>query len=111
VIPSETYNEADIPLFECVSAAVHSDLTARAAQQIVAELRAARGRTDSLEAILLRVTDDLPGLAFLITALDPKQIRSVHRAQMARGMAMVLTLASARLRRFEAGSTAKTLGN
>jgi hypothetical protein len=108
VVPGETYGEDDLPLFERVSATVHADLTARAAQDILAELRDARGRTDSQEATLLRVADDLPGLRFLIPALYPKQVRAVHRAQIARGLGMVLTLVSARLRRFEAGSTGKT---
>jgi hypothetical protein len=109
VVPGQTYGEDDVALFERVSAAVHADLTARAAQDILAELRDARGRTDSLEATLLRVADDLPGLRFLIPALNPKQVRAVHRVQIARGLGMVLTLVSARLRRFEAGSTGKTL--
>jgi hypothetical protein len=107
VVPSETYGEDDIPLFERVAAAVHSDLTARTAQDIVADLRNIRGKTDSLEAMLLRVTDDLPGLRFLIPALYPKHVRPVHRMQIARGLAMVLTLVSARLRRFESSSTGK----
>ena len=111
VVPGETYGEADIPLFERVSAAVQADLTARAAQDIIAELRDARDRSDSLEARLLRVADDLPGLRFLIPALHPKQVRAVHRVQIARGLGMVLTLVSARLRRFEAGSVVKTVGS
>jgi hypothetical protein len=111
VVPSETYGEDDILLFERVSAAVHSDLTARAAQDIVAELRDGRGRSESLAAILLRVVDDLPGLRFLIPALYPPRFRHVHRLQMARAMGMVLTLVAARLRRFEAGSSGKTMAN
>ena len=111
VLPSETYREDDIPLFERVSAAVHSDLTARMAQEIVVELRNARGRSGSLEANLLRVVDDLPGLRFLIPALYPKQVQPVHRAQIARAIGMLLTLVSARLRRFEAGSTGKARAN
>jgi hypothetical protein len=107
VLPSEAYGEDDIPLFDRVSAAVHSDVTARTAHDIVADLRNVRGKTDSLEAILLRVTDDLPGLRFLIPALYPKHVRPVHRMQIARGLGMVLTLVSARLRRFEASSTGK----
>jgi hypothetical protein len=102
VLPGEMYSEGDIPLFERISEAVHSDLSAWAAREIVTELRDARGRSDSLEAVLLRVTDNLPGLRFLIPALYPKQVRSVHRGQIARGLSMVLTLVSARLRLFQA---------
>jgi hypothetical protein len=103
VVPGETYGEGDIPLFERVSAAVESHLrTARAAQKIVTELRDARRRSDPPEAILLRVTDDLPGMEFLIATLHSKRITPAHRIQMARGLGMVLTLAAARLRCFEA---------
>jgi hypothetical protein len=111
VVPSETYGAEDIPLFERVSAAVHSDLIAQTAQDIVADLRDLRGKTDSLDSILLRVTDDLPGLRFLIPALYPKQLRPVHRVQLARALGMVLTLVSARLRRFEANSGGKPAGH
>jgi hypothetical protein len=111
VVPSETYGADDIPLFERVSAAVQSDLIAQTAQDIVADLRDLRGKTDSLESILLRVTDDLPGLRFLIPALYPKQVRSVHRVQIARALGMVLTLVSARLRRFEANAGGKPAGH
>jgi hypothetical protein len=105
VVPGETYGEGDVPLFERVSAAVDSDLrTARAAQKIVTELRAARGRSDPFEAILLRVTDDLPGLGFLIPALYSKGKIPVHRVQLARGVGMLLTLVTARLRCFETGA-------
>jgi hypothetical protein len=108
VVPGETYGEGDIPLFERVSAAVDSGLrTARAARQIVTELRDARHRSDSLEAILLRVADELPGLGFLIPGLYSKRITPAQRAQMARALGMVLTLVAARLRCFEAGSTGK----
>ena len=103
VVPGEIYGEGDIPLFERVSAAVGPELTPRAAEKIVADLRDARGRSAPLEASLLRVSDDLPGLRFLIPSLHAKQIRPVHRMQMARGMVMVLALVSARLRRLESG--------
>jgi hypothetical protein len=103
VVPGETYGEGDIPLFERVSAAVESHLrTARAAEKIVAELRDARRRSDPLETTLLRVTDDLPGMEFLIPTLYSKRITPAHRTQMARGLGMVLTLVAARLRCFEA---------
>jgi hypothetical protein len=102
VVPSEIYGETDIPLFERVSAAVQSDLTALAARKVLAELQDARGRSEALEAVLLRIVDDLPGLHFLIPAAYPKQLRAEYRAQMARGLAMVFTLVSARLPRFQA---------
>jgi hypothetical protein len=103
VVPGETYGEGDVPLFERVSAAVESHLrTARAARKIVAEVRDARPRTYPPEAILLRVTDELPGLEFLIPTLHSKRITPAHRIQMARGLGMVLTLVAARLRCFEA---------
>jgi hypothetical protein len=109
VVPGETYGEGDIPLFARVAAAVESHLrTARAARKIVAELRDARPRSDPPEAILLRVTDELPGMEFLIPTLHSKRITPAHRIQIARGLGMVRTLVAARLRCLEIGLDGET---
>jgi len=102
VVPGETYGEGDVPLFERVSVALGSDLTtARAARKIAAELRDARGRGEPHEAILLRLTDDLPSLRFLIQALCSGRPSPGQRTQMARAIGMVITIAQARVRDFE----------
>lgn len=104
VVPGESYGDGDVPLFERVAAAVDSDLrTVRTARKIMAELHHARGGGEAPEAILLRLTDDLPGLRFLIPALYPRRTTLADRQQMTRAMGMLLSLSGARLRRLEVG--------
>jgi hypothetical protein len=70
----------------------------------MAELRDARGRSEALGAILLRITDDLPGLRFLLPPLYLKGTTSAQHLLMTRAVGMLLTLVGARLRSLEAGS-------
>ncbi|MDF3064738.1 MAG: hypothetical protein K0R38_339 [Polyangiaceae bacterium] len=105
VLPGESYGDADTPLFERLAVTVQSELhTARVAKNVMAELRDARGRSEALGAILLRITDDLPGLRFLLPPLYLKGTTSAQHLLMTRAVGMLLTLVGARLRSLEAGS-------
>lgn len=109
MVPGETYGEGDVPLFERVASAVDSDLgSARAARNIVTELRYARSRSEPPEAILLRVTDDLPSLRFLVPAFCSRRTTPAHRVQMARAVGMLVTIVGARMRGFETEPTDTT---
>jgi len=102
VVPGERYAEEDLPLFERLASSLATDLvTARLTRKIAAELRDARARHETPETTLLRVTDDLPGLRFLIPALGLERTTNAHRAQMARAIGMVLSMVAARLRVLE----------
>lgn len=101
-IPGARYGASDTPLFGRVAAAIDAELhTPRLARKLLAELRDAPSRREPPEAILLRITDDLPGLGFLIVALYPKRMTSAHRVQMLHAMGIVQTLVAARLRCLE----------
>jgi hypothetical protein len=102
VLPGECYGEEDVALFERLASALATDLvTARLTRKIGAELSDARARHEAPETTLLRVTDDLPGLRFLMPALGLERTTIAHRAQMARAIGMVLTMVGARLRVLE----------
>lgn len=110
VLPSEAYGEGDVPVFERLATVVDSELrTSSSAHRVIAELSDARGRSEGPESILLRITDDLPGLQFLIPALYQMRTTPARRLEMERAMGMVLVLVRARLRRFE--SAIDQLGN
>lgn len=105
MVPGESYVEDDAALFDRVAAAVDAELrTLRVAQKIVADLRGAQRASERPELVLLRITDDLPGLRFLIPSLYTQRPTQAHRAQLVRGMGMVLTVVSARLRSLEAAT-------
>lgn len=99
VLPGETYSEADVGLFERIEPEVRGAvLSRRAAEHIVAELRDVSARSESPEAVLLRIMDFLPGLHFLIPALDLQPTVAMERALLVRAAGMLKTVVSARLR-------------
>ena len=99
VLPGETYCEADVALFERIEPEVRTAvLSRRAAEHIVAELRDVAVRAESPESVLLRILDFLPGLHFLIPALDLQPTVAMERALLVRATGMLKTVVAARLR-------------
>jgi hypothetical protein len=93
VLPGQTYVEADAALFERIQAAVlATPLGRRTAEQVEKELRDVAIRGDAPEAVLLHVLDHLPGLHFLLPALQLQPSPALERALLVRATGMLLTI-------------------
>jgi hypothetical protein len=98
VLPGQAYSENDVELFERVEAAVQATpLGRRTAEHVERELRDVGIRGEAPEAVLLRVLDHLPGLHFLLPALQLQTSPVLERALLLRATGMLLTIVSARL--------------
>jgi hypothetical protein len=93
VLPGQTYGEGDVALFERIQAAVlATPLGRRTAERVEKELRDVAVRGDSPEAVLLHVLDHLPGLHFLLPALQLQPSPVLERALLVRASGMLLTI-------------------
>jgi len=98
VLPGQTYVESDVALFERIEGAVNATpLGRRTAEQIERELRDVAIRGDAPEAVLLHVLDHLPGLHFLLPALQLQPNPLLERALLLRATGMLLTIVTARV--------------
>ena len=98
VLPGGAYAESDVPLFERIEAAVQATpLGRRAAEHVEKELRDVAIRGEAPEAVLLRVLDHLPGLHFLLPALQLQASPVLERALLLRATGMLLTIVTAHL--------------
>ncbi len=99
VLPGETYSQSDVALFERIEPEVRSaTLSRRAAEHIVRQLRDVTVRSEAPESVLLRIMDFIPGLHFLIPALDLQPTPAMERALLVRATGMLQTVVGARLR-------------
>lgn len=97
VLPGQTYAESDVALFERIEQAVRvTPLGRRTAEQVEKELRDVAIRGDAPEVVLLHVLDHLPGLHFLLPALQLQASPALERALLLRATGMLLTIVSAR---------------
>jgi hypothetical protein len=96
VLPGQTYVEGDVALFERLQAAVlATPLGRRTAEQVEKELRDVAIRGDAPEAVVLHVLDHLPGLHFLLPALQLQPNPALERALLLRATGMLLTIVMA----------------
>jgi hypothetical protein len=99
VLPSPTYAEADVSLFERIEESVHAaNISRGTAERVAWELRDVTRRNEAPEALLLRVADFLPTIQFLIPVLHLKPGAALERPVLTRATGMLLTIANARLR-------------
>ena len=96
VLPGQTYVEGDVALFERIQAAVlATPLGRRTAERVEKELRDVAIRGDAPEVVLLHVLDHLPGLHFLLPALQLQPSPALERALLLRAAGMLLTIVMA----------------
>ena len=96
VLPGQIYVEGDVALFERIHAAVlATPLGRRTAERVEKELRDVAIRGDAPEAVLLRVLDHLPGLHFLLPALQLQPSPALERELLLRATGMLLTVVTA----------------
>jgi len=102
VVPSETYGEHDVALFERIDAAFRraklsrQDLLATWASTSDVELR-----TRAPDSVLLRVLDQLPQLHFLLPSLYGAKAAPFDRRALARAIGMLRAMVSTELRQPE----------
>jgi hypothetical protein len=93
VLPGQTYLESDSALFERIQVAVlATPLGRRTAEQVEKQLRDVAIRGDAPELVLLHVLDHLPGLHFLLPALQLQPSPALERALLLRATGMLLTI-------------------
>ena len=98
VMPGQAYAESDVALFDRIEAAVQATpLGRRTAEHVERELRDVAIRGEAPEAVLLRVLDHVPGLHFLLPALQLQASPVLERALLLRATGMLLTIVTARL--------------
>ncbi len=97
-MPGQAYAESDVALFERIEVTVQATpLGRRTAEHIERELRDVGIRGEAPEAVLLRVLDHLPGLHFLLPALQLQASPVLERALLLKASGMLLTMVTARL--------------
>lgn len=102
VLPSPTYAEEDVSLFERIEDSVHaSNISQSVAERVVWELSDVPRRNRAPESVLLRVADFVPTIQFLIPVLHLKSTLALERHLLTRATGMLFTIVSARLRRLE----------
>lgn len=102
VLPGQAYDESDVALFDRVQVAVQATpLGRRTAEHVESELRDVGIRGEAPEAVLLRVLDHLPGLHFLLPALQLQASPVLERELLLRATGMLLTIVTARLNKLQ----------